>query len=318
VAVLTAPRGVRAQEPGRMRRIAVLVPATADDREFQHRIGAFLQGLQQAGWTTGGNVRIEIRWTSANAAEIRRHATEVVALAPDVIVAQGGSAVGALLQATRTVPVVFPWIIDPVGAGFVESLARPGGNATGFMAHEYSTSGKWLELLNQIAPGVKRVGVLRNPTNTSGSAQFAVIQAVAALLKLEVSPVNLLDAGEIERGVGAFANSPNGGLIVTGSSSGQRHRDLIVALATVHKLPTMYPERSFVAAGGLAAYGPDYADQYRQAAAYVDRILTGEKPGDLPVQVPTKYQLVVNLKTANGIGLTIPPTLLARADEVIE
>ena len=301
-----------------MRRIAVLVPATADDREFQHRIGAFLQGLQQAGWTTGGNVRIEIRWTSANAAEIRRHATEVVALAPDVIVAQGGSAVGALLQATRTVPVVFPWIIDPVGAGFVESLARPGGNATGFMAHEYSTSGKWLELLNQIAPGVKRVGVLRNPTNTSGSAQFAVIQAVAALLKLEVSPVNLLDAGEIERGVGAFANSPNGGLIVTGSSSGQRHRDLIVALATVHKLPTMYPERSFVAAGGLAAYGPDYADQYRQAAAYVDRILTGEKPGDLPVQVPTKYQLVVNLKTANGIGLTIPPTLLARADEVIE
>ena len=270
------------------------------------------------GWTIGRNVRIDTRWATANAADIRRHAAELVALAPDVILAHGDSTVGPLLQATRTVPIVFPIVADPVGAGFVDSLARPGGNATGFMNFEYSMGGKWLELLKQIAPGVTRVAVLRDPTIPAGIGQFGVIQAVAPSLRVEVNPVNMRDAGEIERAVAAFARSGNGGLIVTASASAVLHRDLIVTLAARHKLPAVYFERSFVAAGGLISYGPDRIDQYRQAAGYVDRILKGEKPADLPVQAPTKYELVINLKTAKTLGLTVPPTLLARADEVIE
>jgi putative ABC transport system substrate-binding protein len=263
-------------------------------------------------------VRIDTRWATTNAAEIRRHAAELAALAPDVILASGTSTVGPMLQATRTVPIVFPYVIDPVGAGFVDSLARPGGNATGFLSYEYSLSGKWLELLKQIAPGVTRVAVLRDPTQPSGIGQFGAIQTVAPSLGVEVNPVNMRDAGEIERAIAAFARSPNGGLIVTGGAPTQLHRDLIVTLAARHKLPAVYNERFFVAAGGLISYGPDYVDQYRKAASYVDRILKGEKPADLPVQAPTKYELVINLKTAKALGLAVPPSVLARADEVIE
>ena len=277
-----------------------------------------MQGLALLGWTIGRNVRIDTRWATTNAAEIRRHAAELAALAPDVILAHGASTVGPLLQATRTVPIVFPLAVDPVGAGFVDSLARPGGNATGFMTFEYSMSGKWLELLKQIAPGVTRAAVLRDPDQGSGTGQFGVIQAVAPSLRVEVIPVNMRDAGEIERAVAAFARSPNGGLIVTASGLAQLHRDLIIALAARHKLPAVYYERFFVAAGGLISYGPDFVDQYRRAAGYVDRILKGEKPADLPVQAPTKYEPVINLKTAKALGLDVPPTLLARADEVIE
>ena len=301
-----------------MRRIGILLPVAADDAEFQARVGAFLQGLQQLGWTIGRNVRIDTRWAGANAAEIRRHAAELVALAPDVILAHGASTVGPLLQATRTVPIVFPIAADPVAAGFVDSLARPGGNATGFMDFEYGMGGKWLELLKQIAPGVTRVAVLRDPATPTGPAQFGVIQAVAPSLGVEVNPVNVRDAGEIERAVAAFARSPNGGLIVTPSGLASVHRDLIVTLAARHKLPAVYFERYFVAAGGLISYGPDIVDQYRRAAGYVDRILKGEKPADLPVQAPTKYETVINLKTAKALGLDVPPTVLARADEVIE
>jgi putative ABC transport system substrate-binding protein len=242
----------------------------------------------------------------------------LAALAPDVILAHGASTVGPLLQATRTVPIVFPVVVDPVGAGFVDSLARPGGNATGFMSVEYSISGKWLELLKQIAPGVTRVAVLRDSTQGSGTSQFAAIQSVAPSLRVEVNPVNMRDATEIERAVAAFARSPNGGLIVTSGAGAQLHRDLIIPLAARHKLPAVYSERFFVAAGGLISYGSDFIDQYRRAAGYVDRILKGEKPADLPVQAPTKYDLVINLKTAKALGLTVPPSLLARADEVIE
>ena len=277
-----------------------------------------MQGLALLGWTIGRNVRIDTRWATANAADIRRHAAELVALAPDVILAHGAPTVGPLLQATRTVPIVFPVVADPVGAGFVDSLARPGGNVTGFMIFEYSMGGKWLELLKQIAPGVTRVAVLRDPAIASGTGQFGVIQAVAPSLRVEVSPVNVRDAGEIERAVAAFARSANGGLIVTASASAALHRDLIVALAARHKLPAVYFDRFFVAAGGLISYGSDLIDQYRRAAGYVDRILKGEKPADLPVQAPTKYELVINLKTAKALGLDVPPTLLARADEVIE
>ena len=286
------PLAARAQQPERMRRIGVLLPAAADDAEFQARVGAFLQALAQLGWTIGRNVRIDTRWATANAADIRRHAAELVALAPDVILAHGASTVGPLLQATRTVPIVFPVVVDPVGAGFVDSLARPGGNATGFMTFEYSMSGKWLELLKQIAPGVTRAAVLRDATQGSGTGQFAAIQAVAPSLRVEVNPVNMRDAGEIERAVAAFARAPNGGLIVTSGGLGTLHRDLIITLAARHKLPAVYFERFFVAAGGLISYGPDLVDQYRRAAGYVDRILKGEKPADLPVQAPTKYETV--------------------------
>ena len=301
-----------------MRRIGVLLPATADDAEFQARVGAFLQGLQQSGWSIGRNLRIDTRWATANADDIRRHAAELVTLAPDVILAHGASTMRPLLQVTRSVPIVFPVAGDPVAAGFVDSLARPGGNVTGFMTFEYNLSGKWPELLKEIAPGVTRAAVLRDPTVITGASQFAAIQAVAPSLRVEVNPINLRDAGEIEHAVTAFARSSNGGLIVTTGGLAQLHRDLIIALAARHKLPAVYYERFFVAGGGLLSYGADYIDQYRQAAAYVDRILKGEKPGDLPVQAPTKYETVINLKTAKALGLEIPPTLLARADEVIE
>ncbi len=312
------PLSARAQQGERMRRVGVLLPAAADDAEFQAWVGAFLQGLGQLGWTIGRNVRIDIRWATANADGIRRHAAELAALAPDVILAHGASTVGPLLQATRTVPIVFVNVADPVGAGFVDSLARPGGNATGFASFEYSLSGKWPELLKQIMPGMTRVAVLRDPTTPSGSGQFGVIQAMAPSLRMEVGPINVRDPGEIERSVTAFSRSANGGLIVAASPGALVHRDLIISLAARHRLPAVYFERLFVAAGGLISYGADEIDQYRQAAGYVDRILKGEKPSDLPVQAPTKYELVINLKTAKALGLDVPPTLLARADEVIE
>ena len=301
-----------------MRRVGVLLPAAADDAEFQVWVGAFLQALAQLGWTIGHNVRIDTRWATTNAADIRRHAAELAALAPDVILASGTSTVGPMLQATRNVPVVFPIVVDPVGAGFVDSLARPGGNATGFLLFEYSLSGKWLELLKEVAPGVKRVAVLRDPTTPTGIGQFGVIQAVAPSLRVEVSPLNMRDAGEIERGVAAFARSSNGGLILSGGNRAILHRDLIITLAARYKLPAVYADRFFVAAGGLISYGPNRIDQYRRAAGYVDRILKGEKPADMPVQAPTKYETVINLKTAKALDLTIPPSVLSRADEVIE
>jgi putative tryptophan/tyrosine transport system substrate-binding protein len=313
------PLAARAQQPERVRRIGILLPAAADDPAWQAWVGAFLQALGELGWTIGRNVRIDTRWAGANAAEIRRHAAELAALAPDVILAAGTSTVGPLLQATRTVPVVFPNVGDPLGAGFVESLARPGGNATGFLAFEYSLSGKWLELLKEIAPGVTRVAVLRDPATPSGVGQFSVIQAVAPPLRVEVNPINMRrDAGEIERAIAAFAGSPNGGLILTAAALSQLHYNLIVTLAARHKLPAVYAYRNIVTAGGLISYGADYTDQYRRAAGYVDRVLKGEKPADLPVQAPTKYELVINLKTAKALDLYVPPTLLARADEVIE
>jgi putative tryptophan/tyrosine transport system substrate-binding protein len=312
------PLAARAQQGERVRRIGVLMPATADDAEFQTRVGAFLEGLQQSGWTIGQNVRIDSRWATTNAAEIRRHAEDLAALAPDAILTASSPALAALQQATRTVPIVFVSVIDPVGSGFVDSLPRPGGNTTGFLLFEYSLSGKWLELLKQIAPNVTRAAVIRDTGNPSGNAQFGAIQTVAPSLGVEVSPVNLRDASEIERTVAAFARSANGGLIVTGSASATLYRNLIIELAARAKLPAVYYARYFVVAGGLISYGPDFADQYRRAASYVDRILKGEKPANLPVQVPTKYELVINLKTARALGLDVPPSLLARADEVIE
>ena len=308
----------RAQQPERMRRIGILLNASSDDPQYQAWVGAFLQALALLGWTIGRNVRIDTRWAGANAAEIRRHAAELVALAPDVILAHGAGPVEALLQATRTVPIVFVAVIDPVGGGFVDSLARPGGNTTGFTLFEYGISGKWLELLKEIAPRVTRAAVLRNPAIASGSGQLGAIQAVAPSFGVELSPVNVRDAGEIERAVAAFARSPNGGLIVPASAAAQLHLDLIITLAARHKLPAVYADRIYVTGGGLISYGPDRIDQYRRAAGYVDRILKGEKPADLPVQTPTKYELVINLKTAKALGIEVPPTLLARADEVIE
>ena len=312
------PLAAQAQQPERMRRIGVLMNAAAVDSEQQSWLGAFLKALQELGWIDGRNVRIDTRWATTNAAEIRKHAAEFAALAPDVILAPGASTVGPLLQATRTVPIVFPIIVDPVAGGFVDSLARPGGNATGFMLFEYSISGKWLELLKQIAPGVTRVAVLGNTDTSTGPAQFGVIQAVAPALRVEVSSFNKRDASEIERAITAFARSSNGGLIVTAGGPLLLHRDLIITLAARHKLPTVYFDRSFVAAGGLVSYGPDRTDLYRRAAGYVDRILKGEKPADMPVQAPTKYQLVINLKTANALGLDVPVHLQQIADEVIE
>jgi len=313
------PLVARAQERERMRRIGVLLPAAADDPEWQAWLGAFLQALPQLGWTIGRNVQIDTRWATPNAAEIRKHAAELVALAPDVIVASGTSTVGPLLQATRTVPIVFPVMGDPVGASFVDSLARPGGNATGFMSYKYRMGGKWVELLKQIAPDVTRVAVLRDATTPVGAVQFGVIQAVAPSLRVQVDPINMRrDAGEIERAVAAFASSANGGLILTAGALSILHGDLIVTLAARHKLPAVYPYRHIVAAGGLISYGADFTDQYRRAAGYVDRILKGEKPADLPVQMPTKYETVINLKTAKTLGVTVPPTLLARANELIE
>jgi putative tryptophan/tyrosine transport system substrate-binding protein len=314
----TWPLAARAQQGERVRYIGVLLPGAADDPVWQARVGAFLQALALLGWTIGRNARIDTRWATNNAAEIRRHAAELAALAPDVMLAGGTSSVGPLLQATRTVPIVFTMTNDPVGAGFVDSLARPGGNATGFMNWEFSIGGKWLELLKEIAPGVARVAVLRDASQGFAVSMFAAIHAVAPSLRVEVISVNMREAGEIERAVAAFARSSNGGLIVPASGSAQRHRDLIITLAARHKLPAVYWEGLFVAAGGLISYGLNEVEQYRQAAGYVDRILKGEKPADLPVQTPTKYETVINLKTAKAIGLTVPPSVLARADEVIE
>jgi len=316
-AVAAWPLAARAQ-PGGMRRIGVLMSQPADDPESQRRVTAFAQGLQQLGWTDGRNVRIDYRWGAADADRIRRYAGELAALAPDVILAAGSVTLGPLLQSTRTVPIVFVHVPDPVGAGFVDSLARPGGNATGFTLLEYGTSAKWLELLREIAPRVIRAAVLRDPALAAGIGQFGAIQAVAPSVGLEVSPVNVRDAGEIERAVTAFAHTSNGGLIVTSGPLAQIHRDLIITLAARHKLPAVYFERFFVTDGGLISYGPDLVDQYRRAAGYVDRILKGEKPADLPVQAPTKYELVINLKTAKALGLDVPPTLLARADGLLE
>jgi putative ABC transport system substrate-binding protein len=311
------PLAARAQKAEQMRRVGVLESLAADDPESQSRLAAFVQGLGELGWTVGRNVRIDTRWAAGDAERLRRYAAELVALAPDVIMASGGFGVGPLLQATRSVPIVFAQVTDPVGAGYVDSLARPGGNATGFTVFEYGNSGKWLELLKEIAPGVKRAAVLRDAA-TSGMGQFGAIQAVAPSVGVEVSPVNVRDAPEIERAVAAFARSPNGGLIVTGSALTIFHRELLITLAARYRLPAVYPYKFFVARGGLISYGTDTTDPYRRAAGYVDRILKGEKPADLPVQAPTKYELVINLKTAMALGLTVPPTLLAIADEVIE
>ncbi|MFZ2138185.1 MAG: ABC transporter substrate-binding protein [Xanthobacteraceae bacterium] len=312
------PLAARAQQDERVRRVGVLAYWTADDAEGHGRLAAFTQALAQSGWSEGRNLHIDARAT-ANADELRRHAAELVALAPDVILAATGTAtVAALLQTTRSVPIVFATVIDPVGAGFVASLAKPGGNTTGFTIYEYSMSGKWLELLKEIAPAATRVAVLRDPAVASGIGQFGAVQIVAPSLGVVVSPVDLRDTGEIERAIAAFARSPNGGLILTGSAMGIVHRDLIVRLAARHRLPAVYPGRFHVTAGGLISYGPDLIDQFRRAASYVDRILKGEKPSDLPVQAPTKYELVINLKTARALGLEAPPTLIARADEVIE
>jgi putative ABC transport system substrate-binding protein len=318
-AAATWPLTARAQQPDRMRHVGVLMASTVDDPDYQARIAAFQHALQQLGWSDGRNVHIDTRWATTKPDDIRRHAAELAALAPDVILAGTGTAtVAPLLQATRTVPIVFAVVIDPVGAGFVESLARPGGNATGFTIFEYGMTGKWLELLKQVAPPVTRAAVLRDPTIASGIGQFAAVQAVAPSLGVDLSAVDVRDAGEIERAVTAFARTSNGGLIVTASALATRHRDLIIALAARFRLPAVYPYRFFVTVGGLISYGPDYVDQYRQAAGYVDRILKGEKPADLPVQAPTKYETVINLKTAKALGLEVPQTLLARADEVIE
>jgi putative tryptophan/tyrosine transport system substrate-binding protein len=313
------PLGANAQQPsGRMRRVAMLLPATADDTEYQVWMRTFLQALGELGWTVGLNLQVETHWAGANVDVIRRKAVELVASVPDVVLAHGNGPVSALLQASLTVPIVFPIAGDPVGTGLVNSLSRPGGNATGFAQFEFSLSGKWLELLKQIAPNVTRAAILRDAGLGTGTSQFAAIQAMAPILRVEVNPINMRDAEEIEQSVETFARAQGGGLILTASGSAQRHRDLIISLAARHKLPAIYYARFFVAAGGLMSYGIDFSDQYRRAAGYVDRILKGEKPADLPVQAPTKYELGINLKTAKALGLDVPPTLLARADEVIE
>jgi putative tryptophan/tyrosine transport system substrate-binding protein len=312
------PLAARAQQPERMRRVGVLSPLAADDPQAQARLVVFVRGLQQFGWTDGRNVRIDTRWAAGDAERIRRYAAELVALAPDAILTTGTVTVGPLLEATRTVPIVFAQVPDPVGAGFVDSLAQPGGNVTGFTSFEYGMSAKWLELLKQIAPAVSRVAVLRDPAISGGTGQFGALQAVAGSFGVVVSPVNVRDPSEIERTIAAFAQRPDGGLVVTASGLASLHRNLIVSLAALHKLPAVYWERFLVVVGGLMSYGADGIEQYRQAASYVDRILKGEKTADLPVQAPTKYELVINLKTAKALGLTVPDALLARADEVIE
>jgi putative ABC transport system substrate-binding protein len=311
------PRAARAQQIKRMRRIGVLMPFSANDPEAQARVAAFLQGLQELGWSVGNNATIDIRWSADNA-DARKNATELIALSPDVILAISTVAIAPLVQMTRTVPIVFTNVADPVGSGFVDSLARPGGNITGFTVFEYSMAGKWLQLLKEIAPGVTRAAVLRDPTIASGPAQFAAIQSVAPSLGVELRPVNVRDEGEIERDIALFAQSPNSGLIVTGGGQGVSHRDLIIALTARHRLPAVYFARFWTVGGGLISYGPDNIDQNRRAAGYVDRILKGEKPADIPVQAPTKFELVINLKTAKALGLDVPHSLLARADEVIE
>jgi putative ABC transport system substrate-binding protein len=310
------PLAAGAQQPERMRRIGVLMNLAVGDPEGEARSAAFLQALQQLGWSDGRNVRIDYRWAAGDAGHFQRYAEELLALAPDVILAAATPSVQVLQQATRTVPIVFAIVADPVGAGFVDSLARPGGNVTGFTPFEYGISGKWLELLKEVVPRVTRVAVLRDLT--IGLAQLGAIQSVAPSLGLELTPIGVGDPGQIERTVAAFARSSNGGLIVTASTSAIIHRELITTLAARNKLPAVYYERYWVAGGGLMSYGPDFRDQFRRAASYVDRILKGEKPADLPVQAPTKYELAINLRTARALGLDVPTTVLARADEVIE
>jgi putative ABC transport system substrate-binding protein len=317
-AAAACPLTARAQQPERMRRVGVLTGAKAEDGENKARNAAFEQALQQLGWTPGRNIRIDYRFAGGDAATSRKQAEELVALAPDVILSTGSFSTGHLLRATRTVPVVFAIVPDPVGSGFVDSLSQPGRNATGFMMFEYGLSGKWLELLKEIAPSVTRAIVLWDPDIAAGIGQFAIIQSVATSAGVDLKPVNLSDAGEIERAITAFARAPNGGLIVTAAALSTVHGDLIIALAARHKLPAVYFERHFVVSGGLTSYGANLVDLHRRAAGYVDRILKGEKPADLPVQAPTKYELAINLKTAKALGLTIPPSVLARADELIE
>jgi putative tryptophan/tyrosine transport system substrate-binding protein len=312
------PIVARAQQGERMRRVGVLMNTAADDTEGQARLIALVQGLQQLGWTNSQNMRIEIRWGAGDVDLFHRYAGELVALGPDVILAASGATVPALLAASRSIPIVFAQTADPVGAGFVASLARPGGNATGFTQIEYGMSGKWLELLKQIAPGVRRAAVIRDASDPSGMGQWGAIHAMAPSLGVEVRPVNAHDARDMERAVTAFVQSADGGLVVTAGAPTLVHREKIVSLAARHRLPAVYPFRYHVTSGGLISYGPDTIDPYRRAAAYVDRILKGEKPADLPVQAPTKYELVINLKTAKALGLEIPTTVLARADEVIE
>jgi putative tryptophan/tyrosine transport system substrate-binding protein len=308
------PLAARAQDSERMRRIGVLMPGTADDAEYQARMAAFLQGLQQLGWSDGRNVRIDIRYAAGDANLIRKYAAELIALAPDVILASSSVAVAALQQATRSAPIVFVAVVDPVGSGFVASLARPGGNTTGFTNFEYGLSGKWLELLKEIAPGMTRAAVLRDAASPAEIGMLAALQSAAPSFGVDLSPIGMRDAGEIT----AFARGSNGGLIVLGSALANTHRTLIIVLTAQHRLPAVYPDRIFVTSGGLISYGPDRTDQFRRAATYVDRILKGEKPADLPVQAPTKFEMAINIKTAKPLGITVPASLLARADEVIE
>jgi putative ABC transport system substrate-binding protein len=311
------PLAARAQQAERMRRIGVLMHTAADEAESQARLAAFMQGLQELGWAVGRNLRIDYRWSVGDSARLYKDAAELVGLAPEVILAGVGGTIAALQQASRIVPIVVAQGIDPVGNGYVESLARPGGDITGFIQFEYTLAGKWMELLKEVAPGITRVGVLREP-GAGGIGQWVMIQAVAQSFGAELRPIDLRDASEIERSVAAFARSPNGGLIVAVSAASLTHRDLIIRLAAQHRLPAVYAYRVFVTHGGLLTYGPDIVAQYRRAAGYLDRILKGEKAADLPVQAPTKYELVINLKTAKALGLEVPPTVLARADEVIE
>jgi putative ABC transport system substrate-binding protein len=312
------PRMLRAQHAGGMRRIAVLMAIMADDPESQIRLSAFSQGLQQLGWIVGQNVSIDYRWGAGKADNLKKYSEELVALRPDVIMANSSAAVSHVLNATRAIPVVFTTVTDPVGAGYVESLAHPGGNITGFINFEYAIAGKWLELLKEVAPEIRRVAVMRESAVAAGPGQFAAIQAAAAPLGIDLRPIDPRDPIEIEHAIAAFAREPNGGLIVTGSSAASIHRKLILELAARHRLPVVYNARFYVSDGGLISYGPDFVDQSRRAASYVDRILKGEKPADLPVQAPTKYELAINLKTAKALGLNLPPTLLALADDVIE
>ena len=312
------PLAAQAQQGDRIRRIGVLQTLAADDSTTQARVAAFRQALQHLGWTEGRNLQIDYRWSGGNAADARKYAAELVALLPDVILTNSAAVLAPLLEITKSVPIVFALVADPVGAGLVDSMARPGGNATGFTALEYGLGGKFLELLKEIAPGTNRAAVIRDPVTTVGIGTFGAIQNAAPSVGIEVNPVNVRDAGEIERAIVAFARTSNGGLVVTASPLAFVHRDLLIALAARHKLPAIHPTREFIIRGGLFAYGPDTLDQYRRAAGYVDRILKGEKPADLPVQAPNKYELVINLITAKALSLTVPPSVLARADEVIE
>jgi len=317
-AAVAWPFAARAQQPERIKRIGVLMNPAAADPESQADLAVFVQELRRLGWIDGGNSRIEVRWGDGNPDIIGKHAAELAALTPDIIFTTGGAPVASLIQATRNVPIVFALTPDPVGSGYVNALSRPGGNATGFMMFEYTLSAKWPELLKEVAPGATRAAVLRDPANAPGIGQFAVIQSVAPTLGVEVSPVSLQDVSEMERSVAAFAGAGSGALIVTASALAGVHRHRIVALAARHKLPAVYYRKGFVTAGGLISYGPNFTDQYRHAAVYVDRILKGEKPADLPVQAPTKYELAINLNAAKALGITVPPSLLARADDVIE